>query len=689
MQIRQAVKHFILLWAMMVLAGAALYAQPAKQDTAFNNLDEVIVTATKSPVKLGNVAVPVSVITGKTISQSGSLRLNDILNEQAGLFITSSYAGQGVQMQGFDPDYTLILIDGEPLAGRNSGVLNLARISVSNIKKIEIVKGPSSSLYGSEAMGGVINIITANPITNYANASARYGSFGTADINAGGGITKNKWQLGLQGNYYSTSGYNLTGSASPTQPPFNNYTTQLKSLYRLSPATTWQLSVRYFNEHISGNTPSTSHDVNINNAITHHFNSRLYTALHSYTTTYRTITSSPAYYDYFKQSFTRVENQTNFNPGNKLQFTAGGGWIFDNVASSRYDTASTRKANNVGYLFAQAIYTPAATWLVTGGLRYDYNQQYRSKLSPKLSVQKTIGSKISINASIGAGFKAPDFRQLYLNFTNTVAGTGYTVLGNTQVAAGLAHLQQQGLIQNILVNPATIKPLQPETSAGVNVGVNYTVTKAVTFNTNFFRNDISNLIVTGTIAQKTNNMFVYSYFNVSRAFTTGVETSVEWKVTSKLQASAGYQLLYTGNKDDISRIKNTKVYGRSNGNTYQLTLKDYEGLFNRSKHSANIKAVYQHTAGWYITARLLYRSGWGVADADGNAVLNRGDTFNKDYWQLNLSAGKTLPNGFTVQAGTDNLLNWKDVQNAANIPGRIIYATIAYAFTQKNKKNTP
>ena len=72
--------------------------------------------------------------------------------------------GEGVQMQGLDSEYTLVLIDGVPLIGRSAGTLDLSRLSVGNIKQIEIVKGASSSLYGSEALGGVINIITDNLI---------------------------------------------------------------------------------------------------------------------------------------------------------------------------------------------------------------------------------------------------------------------------------------------------------------------------------------------------------------------------------------------------------------------------------------------------------------------------------------------------------------------------------------------
>lgn len=147
-------------YILSLLIGISLVTTvSAQKDTLTGTGDEIVVTGTRTERKLSNVAVPTKIISRKTIQQAGSLRLSDVLQEQAGLFLTSGF-GVGVQMQGLNPDYTMIMINGEPLVGRTSGVLDLNRLTVGNIQKIEIVKGPSSSLYGSEAMAGVINIIT-------------------------------------------------------------------------------------------------------------------------------------------------------------------------------------------------------------------------------------------------------------------------------------------------------------------------------------------------------------------------------------------------------------------------------------------------------------------------------------------------------------------------------------------------
>ena len=97
------------------------------------------------------------------------------------------------QMQGLDSDYTLILVDGVPLVGRTAGTLDLSRITVGNIKQIEIVKGASSSLYGSEALAGVINIITENPKQGFkGDIDLRTGTFNTTNTSANINYKKGK-----------------------------------------------------------------------------------------------------------------------------------------------------------------------------------------------------------------------------------------------------------------------------------------------------------------------------------------------------------------------------------------------------------------------------------------------------------------------------------------------------------------
>ncbi len=161
------------------------------------DLDEVVITATRTLRQLSSLPLPAQMISKKEIKSINSVRLIDILNEQTGLVTVPDYGGgEGIQLQGMDSQYTLILIDGVPLVGRLAGTLDLSRISVGNIKQIEVVKGASSSLYGNEALGGVINIITEKPKWGLrGDAYLRGDSFSTLDM--GGTINYKEDNLGL------------------------------------------------------------------------------------------------------------------------------------------------------------------------------------------------------------------------------------------------------------------------------------------------------------------------------------------------------------------------------------------------------------------------------------------------------------------------------------------------------------
>ena len=217
-------------------------------DSLSRQLEPVVITATRTIRKLSNVAVPVTVVPEKVIRQSGALRLNNILKEQTGLYITNSF-GNGVQIQGLGPDYVLILVDGEPLVGRNGGVLDLNRVTVNNIRQIEIVKGPSSSLYGSEAMGGVINIITDASRSNGLYANLRYGSYNTVDANAGGSFSHKRFSLSAFVNRNSSSGYDFNKKdTGKTVMPFHSYTAQVKAEQGFGSIVKTGISLRYYNE---------------------------------------------------------------------------------------------------------------------------------------------------------------------------------------------------------------------------------------------------------------------------------------------------------------------------------------------------------------------------------------------------------------------------------------------------------
>ena len=167
-------------------------------------------------------------------------------------------------------------------------------------------------------------------------------------------------------------------------------------------------------------------------------------------------------------------------------------------------------------------------------MRYDDNTAYQSRLSPKLAGLYKISDKLRINASYGAGFKAPDFRQLFLNFFNTAAG-GYVVYGANEITVSeLEQQKQQAIISDILPKAYELALLKPEISKGFNAGAHYDANEKLSFDLNIFRNDIDNLIQVDIIAFRSNAAPVYSYFNVKEAYTQGVEVNSSYSINKAL-----------------------------------------------------------------------------------------------------------------------------------------------------------
>src|SRR5574338_931199 len=150
-------------------------------------------------------------------------------------------------MQGLDPAYTLILVDGEPLVGRNAGILNLGRIAIGNIKQIEIIKGPATCLYGSDALAGVINIITESPLENSVRFQTHYGTNNTLGLTGAVSIVHNKSSVELFASRYSSDGYDLDKNIyGKTIDPFVDYSANAKLIYNFNDKNKLTLSGRYF-----------------------------------------------------------------------------------------------------------------------------------------------------------------------------------------------------------------------------------------------------------------------------------------------------------------------------------------------------------------------------------------------------------------------------------------------------------
>jgi outer membrane receptor for ferrienterochelin and colicins len=693
-------RYYISALLLTGLVNANVHAQKRdtlKKDTAARQLKEVVITGTRTAKSLQQVPIPITRITSEEIKKKGLVRLNEVLAEQTGMTILDDPHGQGIQIQGFDPAYTLILIDGLPLIGRSTGILELSRITTNNVDRIEIVKGPTSSLYGSEAMAGVVNIITAEPAKGFTGGVAgRYGTNKTADISLNSAYKTDKFYISGFANRYSSGGYSLQPSSGvPTVSPFAGYTFNGKTAYRFDDNTSIKLSLRYFtnnqdsrflvdDRYAAGK--GTEKDFNIAPVITHRFSKKDVSVLQLYRSTYKT-NSDIRYEDnrevydqtYFNQTFNRAEIQNDYAILDNLKLTAGVGGQYETVEATRY---TKQQSFTSGYGYFQADWIPVKKLDIIAGGRYDAHSVYKSQFSPKLAASYALSPKLTILGSVGRGYKAPDFRQLYLNFTN--AEVGYSVFGYEEANAGIQRLQQEGQIETVLIDPSTLKSLNAESSTSFNFGFRYKPVDKLYWTANLFRNNISNLIETAPIAIKTNGQSVFSYFNLNKVFTQGVETDLSYQLLKPLQVAAGIQYLEAYDQDVLDQIKAGKVFTKDPETNLTKVIKrsDYGGLLSRSKYTCNFRVNYaDEKTGINASVRAIYRGRYGYKDTDGNGIVNRTDEYTKGYVLVNASLSKMfLKDALRLQLTAQNLLNYKDSQVILNLPGRLIYAGLAYNF---------
>ena len=682
---------------LFLFISAKILPQNISSDSLGLNLKEVIISATRTPRELSSLPLPVTLVDQEIIRSSGVVRLDEILIEQTGVNIVADESGfEGIQMQGISSDYILILIDGVPLIGRKAGNFDLSRMAIGNIKQIEIVKGPSSSLFGSEALGGVINIITEEPKTKKLNGnfSYRFGSFNQQDINTNIKQNLGKFKFNFFFNRLSSDGYQVDSESNPrTFYPFKNYTLHGKISNDFSKKLTGLFSFRFYdNEQLSmlilneedfeGETQE--NDMNIHLKFDQNVSKKFNIDYELYFTSYNAdeliqslLTENILNDNFFNQKLLRPEIRGNLKLKSKSNFSGGIGYQYEELSRTFFDDNINFSSQ---YFFIQGDFYLADKLNLIAGSRFDNHSEYKSQLSPKLAFYYKANKSLAVKASVGFGFKSPAFRQLYFNFTNS--SVGYTVLGYNVALDKLDELIYQNQIQDVVIpRNELINSLDAESSIGYNLGISIDEPKWK-LDLNFFRNDIKNLIDTRIIARKNNGQNVFSYVNFDQIFTTGLELNFNHRITEKFNINAGYQLLYAFDKVKIQQINSGEIYARetTSNKTIELSNKDYFGLVNRSRHLGNLKFFYSFTKSKLkVNLRFIYRSKYAEFDTNGNGLVDSYDTsFINGYLSTNISAIKDLSKKIDFQLGlSNNLIDYTDA-NTPKIPGALGFLKLTY-----------
>ena len=412
-------------------------------------MEQVVVTGTRTPKLLANTPVLTKLITASDIAKADATNLRDLL-QQVLPGVEFSYAmNQQVHMNfsGFGGQSMLILVDGERLAGETMDDVDFSRLCMDNVDHIEIVKGAASALYGSNAAGGVINIITKNGIRPFAlNLNARLGRHHEQRYGLSWQQGAGRWSNLLTVNRNRSDNYDVHNGDNPVTRVvatiYGDATWNFKEQLSYRPSEKLSLTGRagYFYRQLvrTSETPERYRD----------FSGGLRSIWKP--DTHNSLDLSYAFDQYDKsdyQRITRLDIRDYSNVQNSLRLlynhtsesddvlSLGADYMHDYLFNTNLE-GRTRRQDSFD-AFAQYDWNVSRQWETVGALRYDYFSDGRiSRLTPKVSVRYQPVRNLNFRASYGMGFRAPTLKEKYYNFD--MAGI-WIVEGNPALKPEVSH----------------------------------------------------------------------------------------------------------------------------------------------------------------------------------------------------------------------------------------------------------
>ena len=639
----------------VVFAAASFATGAIAQDTtttAETELEKTVVTATRTPVSIKDAPGAITVITAEDIKDIPAGDILDVIRETAGIsMIGRGVGGRNViSIRGFDSRNSLIMVDGkrvaasDPVFGHSDFEQNW--VPIESIERIEVVRGPLSALYGSEAMGGVINIITKKTTGQWQGGAKIGGGFrddgnGGGNQNyaaqVGGPVLKGKLGFGVAAEYMRDE-----DTPDKDEPQYSELegkeVSSVSSKLTFTPTKnhTLEAAVGFVNDDRRRDTKSRGRNYEgINELEKTNFSLSWRGAIgptNSTVQVYRTDIDKLSRKEYVDGKISDnpeqltndvIDAQTSFSVWSNL-FTLGGELRKEELES--LSLVDGKDDVTHGALFIQdELSLFSDRLLLTPGVRWDDHESFGSEVSPRLYALYKITEKINLKAGYGHSFRAPTIKQVSEGYH--AAFGPHEFFGNPDV--------------------------QPETSDAYEAGVEYFSDK-VFARAIYFYNDIENLIDWKQIGQ-TGRVRLFEATNIAEAKTEGLETEVKVTLPYGLALSGNYTYL------DAEDTKNDVR------------------LDQRPRHTVNAKLKYTwDTVGLSTALRFQYIADQVLENDDDELVEA------PDYGLWNFSARKTLLNNFEIQLGVDNIgdvrLADKSDLFAYEERGRFYYAYLRASF---------
>lgn len=505
----------------------------------FYQLDQVVVTGQFRPQTVDKSIYKIDVIDSKQIRLKGANTMGDLLkNELSFQYRSEGVLGDFIRIRGLSGEYVKVLIDGIPVAGRVADRIDLGQLTLNNVDHIEVIEGPMSVVYGSNALAGAINIITMDYSGKRLgfNADAYYETIGTYNLNAAMSVQTGHHTFSLNGsrNFFAGWGPVDTSRAKTWKPKLQymaggsyqfrkgNYKATINSDYlfeelhdpgALTLANLYEKALdgyhyttRWNNRINIINTFNDDFVLNLQAGYSY-YQKRKVTYLNDLVNLKKTVAADPDLHD--TTTFHMASGRIFISniPGKKYEYQTGVDFNYESATGKR--TGGYRSITDLSG-FMNLVYRPVKTLSIQPGVRVIYNSDYKAPLIYGLSLKFTPSSFV-FRGSYGKGFRAPSLKQLYLEFIDN----NHEIHGNENLKA--------------------------ETADNLSLSASYSSTRkrhAVNLELNLFYNSIHNAI---QLAINTARPGWGQYFNIEgmNYITKGMDARIRYRFSPLLTLNTG------------------------------------------------------------------------------------------------------------------------------------------------------
>jgi vitamin B12 transporter len=587
--------------------------------------DDVVVSPTALPTPSTEVASSVTVITSQEIEQQQRRTVPDVLRTVPGLNVVQNGGTGGltsVFMRGTNSNHVKILIDGIDVSDPSNParVFDLGHLSTADIERIEVLRGPQSGLYGADALGGVISIITKKGEgPPRVTALVEGGSFGTFNQAVGASGSQGRFNYAFNISHLRSTDIPVTplDLLPPGQKRNNDFYDNWTYSTRLGVDVTQNFSLNWVARYTDARLNFTGDD----------FSAFPFTpsALQSTQRVEQFFTRGEAVWspfgdvfkNYFSVAYTdhsRVDRNpgsppvspatVSANDGDRIKTDWRGVWTIapgqivmfgleHQNERMQTDTVSVEESNKAGYIELQS--QIAKRFFLAANVRYDDNENFGGHTTWRVAPAYIVpGTDTKLKASIGTGFRAPTLNQRFVDFP------AFNFFGNPN--------------------------LQPEESLGYDFGFEQPLLNdRLRFGVTYFHNDLTNLIVATFNPPPAKSTLI----NVAEATTSGFETFASVVVTDNLRLRADYT--YTKAIDETGDIE----------------------LLRRPRHKASLTATWSPTELLSLSGTVLYTGSWQDRDRFFTVPQFATDA----YTIVNIAADYKLNDNATLFGRIDNLFD--------------------------------